>query len=71
MSAYDAIDTTQYVDHTLYSNIVQAIADKPTLRHTLEKAVAKDGAYAGLVNTFDLESALVDNQLLDLEERLQ
>ncbi len=70
MTAYDAIDTTKYVDNNIYSKIVEAIAEKASLRYTLEKAVAKQGAYIGLVSTFNLEASISDIKLIELEERL-
>ena len=71
MSIYDAIDTTRFIDDNVYMDIVSAISKKTNLKYTLEKAIKKDGAFLGLVNTFDLKHSLPDYKLKDLEERLR
>ena len=70
MSAYDAIDTTRWVDDSVYTTIVQKIANNANLKYTLEQAIKKEGAFLGLVNTFDLANNLQPMKLQDLEERL-
>lgn len=70
MTIYDVLDIVRQINDKAYVVIVEAIADKASLRNSLEVSMRKFNSYYALVEVFQIDKVLTPMQMKDLEDRL-